>query len=106
MTQQQLDDLCEANLRKYELDKNGLTRLEEDLRRGKAVVLPASPRYLRPDELERSLKPGQIPVAPWRADLTALAYYGYSVDEIAAAEGRMDKLAAERLATMMCTAYL
>ena len=48
----------------------------------------------------------QRAILPWRADLTALANYGYSPDEIAAAEDRMDKLAAERIAEILILGQL
>jgi hypothetical protein len=101
MTQRQLDDLREADLRDHELHGKGRMRVEEDLRHGKAALLPAPREHLSPDQLQTLLMPGQRAILPWRADLTALANYGYSLDEIAAAEDRMDKLAAERIAQIL-----
>jgi hypothetical protein len=70
-----------------------------NIQQGKAAVLPSPPEHFSPQELGARVKPGQVAVAPWRVDLSALAGYGYTADEITVFEQAMYGLAAERQLT-------
>jgi hypothetical protein len=95
--QHQLDALRVSDLRKRQVEADLLARIDQQVRKGTAAIVPAPPERLSSRELKDLVKPGQIMVVPWRIDLAGLAQYGYSASEIAEFEERMYALASKRM---------
>jgi hypothetical protein len=96
-TQEQVDKLRDHDLALHRHQAAGMNGLMHQVREGEAVFLPAPMELLSAGNLARLLKPDQIPVVPWRVDLSALAQYEFSSEEIAAFEQRMYHVAAKRM---------
>ena len=96
-TQPQVDDLREMDLRRDKEEKSLMACLDEQVRVGRAALVPAPPERLSLRERQRLVKPGQVMVVPWRINLHGLSHYGYSRRQILEFERRMYELAAKRL---------
>jgi hypothetical protein len=96
-SQQRVDSLREKDLREHQVNMSQLARLEEQVKQGQAAVVPAPVERLSHEELSSLVKPGQIMIVPWRVDLSALADYGYTREEIVVFEHRMYELATKRM---------
>jgi hypothetical protein len=89
-------------LRQHDLNgllanRHAVQSTRQEIQRGTAVALPSPIERLPSADLERMARPGQIVVVPWRVDLTYLAVYGYSTEEIKQFEQRMYVIAANRM---------
>jgi hypothetical protein len=96
-TQERVDALRANDLRRHQADSIQLAQLEQQIKVGKATIAPTPIERLPPQELAAIAKPGQIVVAPWKVDVSALSVYGYSAEEIAVFEQRMYQFAAKRM---------
>jgi hypothetical protein len=97
-TQERVDALREEDLKQHRSESVKLAQLEQEIKAGNAAVAPSPLARLPAEELAVIARPGQFVVVPWKVDLSALAVYGYSADEIAVFEERMYQLAAKRMA--------
>lgn len=92
--QQQVDELRDRDLKRHQAETAQWIRLCQQVHQEKAVIIPAPPERLSPQDLERLVKPSQMMVVPRRIDLSALTRHEYSPCEILELEQRMNRLAA------------
>lgn len=96
-TQVKVDALRDKDLREHQDQMRQLTKLDQDVRKGTAALVPAPLERLSPEQLQQLVKPGQNIIVPWRVDLSVLAKYGYDAQQIATFENRMYEVASKRM---------
>jgi hypothetical protein len=92
-----VDALREHDLSDHQAETTAQIRIATHIKTGQAAFLPAPVEQLSPQTIAEFAKPGQRLIVPWKVDLSALARFGFSAEEISEYTKAMYDIARQRM---------